>query len=226
MKHGTAEKPARTNSSDKSEAGSMPSMASEESPSGGRGLQRQAEGPKTVPPNTPAIETMPSSEQTAVDALLMAARAMTGMSGPQEDGSTDSADAQTPPIMNGSQNDASPEENMRTAQRNLLGKFMSPKRKVEDASGISEDSSNHRGDERTNGGMGTNTTEISPKRSRRVMNDGDSGHPETGSRDAMETSTPAKGTGGTLKDLTPVSARCIDFKNMRVNDATADTAPT
>jgi len=41
----------------------------------------------------------------------------------------------------------------------------------------------------------------------------------------MEMTTPAKGTGGVkIADLTPVSARCIDFQKMRVNDSTSDPA--
>ncbi|KAG7357144.1 Tesmin/TSO1-like CXC domain protein [Nitzschia inconspicua] len=221
LKHGSAEKPARTNSSDKSEAGSMPSLASEESPTGRGGFQRHAELAKTVPPNTPAIESMPSSEQTAVDALLMAARAMTEMTELQEGTSVNAADAATPPIMNGYQNDESPEDNMRTAQRNLLDKFKSPKRKLGD------------GDKGTNDDTCDNATDTSPKRdhphgdlsefSKRtrlgsLINGSDDGLSET-HNDAMEMSTPAKGTSGALSDLTPVSARCIDFQNMRVNDA-------
>ena len=41
----------------------------------------------------------------------------------------------------------------------------------------------------------------------------------------MEMSTPAKATGGvSMADLTPVSARCIDFKKMHVNDSRSDPA--
>jgi len=42
----------------------------------------------------------------------------------------------------------------------------------------------------------------------------------------MVMSTPAKHTSteGKITDLTPVSARCIDFKKMRVNDSNSDPA--
>lgn len=215
----------------------MPSLASEESPTGGRGLQRHAEGPKPVPPNTPLIDTLPSSEQTAVNALLMAARAMTEMTGPYNQKSPDESEARTPPVTNASESEGTPDESMRTAQRNLLVKFTSPKRKAGNAVVKSEDTFIQNNTDRpgANGVAGNKNDDTFgedvqfAKRSRLGLLKKD---PEVDSRndnktkdDAMEMSTPAKGTSGTLTDLTPVSARCIDFKNMRVNDPKDSPAP-
>lgn len=231
LKHGSAEKPARTHSSDKSEAGSMPSLASEESPTGGRGLQRHAEGPKTLQPNTPpSIETLPSSEQTAVNALLMAARSMTGVADSRKE---PNAEATTPPIMNGIQNEGSPDES-KTVQRSL---FTSPKRKAEDTNGSLEKLMGQQGGaEDSNGDAVHNGNDTSPKREHsgddskyakrsRLGSSRNGGEDDETKDDAMEMATPAKGKTGALTELTPVSARCIDFKNMRVSDIQSGAAP-
>ena len=77
MKHGSAEKPKRTNSGDKSEAGSMPSSSSE-LPTSGVGnrysQKNSANGADAKPaPNTSEQNAGDQApEKTAVNALLMA----------------------------------------------------------------------------------------------------------------------------------------------------------
>jgi hypothetical protein len=224
----------------------MPSLASEESPTGGIALQRQRHGDwqHTLEPiNTPSIETLPSSEQTAVNALLMAARAMTGMTEPHyRPTSADKAEAKTPPLMNGNENDGTPNESIRTAQRNLLGEFTSPKRKADETVGTSDDPSSRiqmnqpMGTSKLMGGgeyQGDETFEDGvqfTKRSRLaglgkdVNNDGQGD--ANVEDDAMVMSTPAKGRINAVgvKELTPVSARCLDFKNMSVSDMKGSSA--
>jgi hypothetical protein len=236
----------------------MPSLASEESPTaGGKVAQNQNfEGARNMPPpNTTeraAVNALQSSEKTAVNALLMAAMAMTGLSGTDNDYCKEqNGEATTPPTKNGQQDDGTPEQTNRTEsefetpQKNLLGKFMSPKRKhgaeiLEDHKEMGEDQS----DSEARNGDDVDDDEDSPKRE----HPGDrtpaieqkakrtrlgSTRKGTGTTQAkgtktmgspMEMATPAKGTGGTLPDLTPVSARCIDFQKMRVHDSTSDPA--
>ena len=238
-----------------------------------------------------AVNALQSSEKTAVNALLMAAMAMTEMSGHKhkyeaindenrQDASIRNADisgedaiptneAYTPPLKNsqndsnhcGNDNNGSPDATIRvddkfeTPQRNLLKKFMSPKRKSsetkaeEGASSTASNlsctesklSSNDLGCEddddespkREHPGDGTPSIGQKVKRSRlgslkkgvRLL---DMENPnEKKSMNGgipMELTTPAKGKEGNIADLTPVSARCIDFKKMRVNDSSSDPA--
>jgi len=302
LKHGSAEKPVkRIISRASSESGSMPSpeSSSEESPvDGGSKVRTIPNGARTIPiPSTAeraAVNALQSSEKTAVNALLMAAMAMTEMSGKDHTSGNDhtindnphdsfatngtsgvSSAAATSPLNNRENNKShsnSPEATIRTAdehfetpQRNLLKKFMSPKRKVGDRNAEydpststndydnhiesrnleSADAYNKNGDDdedspkREHPGDGTPSLLQKVKRSRlgslrkgaqlleRVKSNGDEHVLETATTISgvlpMEMATPAKEKGGVkIADLTPVSARCIDFKNMRVNDSTSD----
>lgn len=229
LKHGSsAEKPVRAISSDKSESGSMPSLGSEESPTECKGTRTGAEGGKVVPPNTSLVGSLHSSEKTAVSALLMAARAMA---------ETSSSPATTPPTkINNESEGTSDGHNYSTPQRNLLVRFTSPKRKALEAS-------TGQGDEpircvkkelpeenRTNKGTGFSQHSANEthdvKRSRigsvRKSDEGKSMSQNGGG--AIEMTTPAKGTTYVQADLTPVSARCIDFKNLSVDDPTGSIA--
>eukprot|EP00536_Pseudo-nitzschia_multiseries_P002923 jgi/Psemu1/295027/fgenesh1_pm.41_\ len=159
------------------------------------------------------------------------------------------------------------DDHFETPQRNLLKKFMSPKRKASDRNTEScpstngNNSANHvesRSQEsydactqngeldedspkREHPGDGTPSLLQKVKRSRlgslkkggrlldRAKSNGDERVLETTSTTSevlpMEMATPAKDKGGVkIADLTPVSARCIDFKNMRMNDSTSDRA--
>jgi len=252
-----------------------------------------------------AVNALQSSEKTAVNALLMAAMAMTEMSEPpvhtnsngnnnsnnenRHDASTNnvatgtSSAATTSPLNNRENNsthNSSPEATIRssddhfeTPQRNLLKKFMSPKRKVSDRNaegGVSSTTSNNNLNDRTESsnslsrnlastdayieneyddedspkrehpGDGTPSLLQKVKRSRlgslkkgarlleREKPNGQHLVETTATTNgvmAMEMSTPAKGSGSAkIADLTPVSARCIDFKKMRVNDSSSDPA--
>ncbi|VEU41821.1 unnamed protein product [Pseudo-nitzschia multistriata] len=285
LKHGSAEKPKRIISRAPSESGSMPSneSSSEESPVAGsskiRTVQNSNRGmpiPSTA--ERAAVNALQSSEKTAVNALLMAAMAMTEMSGQDQTGnhtSGTSSAATTPPLNNLANNNNrhySPEGTVRgaddhfeTPQRNLLKKFMSPKRKVSDRnaetipSTKNTNSDDHvesrnleysdayqNGDEdspkREHPGDGTPSLLQKVKRSRlgslkkgarlleRVKSNGDQHVTETTTTETnsevlpMEMATPAKEKGAKIAALTPVSARCIDFKNMRVNDSSSDRA--
>jgi hypothetical protein len=323
LKHGSpvVDKPRRTFSGDKSDSGSMPSLtSSEESPTstGGGGKNEYNISRNSVtnmpPPTTAeraAVNQLASSEKTAVNALLMAAMAMTEMSGGNDDdgrirgadsipfgpsegnnGSKEEDGAATPPSSNthaGKGSEGTPkanisaDENFETPQKNLLGRFMSPKRKASEASPMetrtfhatpmSEEPSARQGQQqcydavikeedeeddediddgddddhdespkREHPDDGTPCTEQKVKRSRfgslkkgsrlmaqQLSNGG--GAPIVSERKAsnagvapMEITTPAKGRDGSVADLTPVSARCIDFKKMRVNDSSTDPA--
>lgn len=240
-----------------------------------------------------AVDALKSSEKTAVNALLMAAMAMTEMAGDtgatpnrenRQDASTKngttfvSSTAAASPMNHRESNNGnnnSPEATNRsvdfeTPQRNLLKKFMSPKRKVsdrnaeeesdiptssyEDASKLPsrnlasayrekkddyDDDDDEDSPKREHPGDGTPSLLQKVKRSRlgslkkgarlleRENSNGDQSLLEEASSGAipMEMSTPAKATGGVnMADLTPVSARCIDFKKMHVNDSRNDPA--
>ena len=233
----------------------MPSLASEESPTAGG----KVVGAKNMPPpNTSeraAVDALQSSEKTAVNALLMAAMAMTGLTGTKNDSGKDQyVDASTPPTKNGQQNDGTPEQSNRTEsefetpQKNLLGKFMSPKRKhgaeiPEDGGSAKEKGEDQSDSEARNGDdvdddddspkrehPGDRTPAIEQKAKRTRLGSTRKGTAIAKAKETktmgspMEMATPAKGTGATLPDLTPVSARCIDFQKMRVNDSTSDPA--
>jgi len=246
-----------------------------------------------------AVNALQSSEKTAVNALLMAAMAMTEMSGQepsnisnnnknvrnQPTSKTHDTDTNTshkaetvetysPPLHNyqnkinhygNGENNSSPEATNRaddqfeTPQRNLLKKFISPKRKANETntsemnSAAKTDSSDHVDSCKTASGESFTEYESeddeSPKRDRELAGDGTYTpsisqkikrsrlgsfkkgvrHPDRNSEEMQKTkgvvpmvlSTPAKSPGNEDKvtDLTPVSARCIDFKKMHVNDS-------
>jgi len=192
-----------------------------------------------------------------------------------------SAATSSPPLNNrqmnsdhyGNEKNCSPEATIRaeddqfeTPQKNLLKKFMSPKRKASDTN-VKEEASSTKNDldrkvskssshktaspdtsvdedenddedespKREHPGDGTPSLRQKIKRSRlgslkkgvRLMKSENSSDPKaTDGVVPMALSTPAKGTSTESKitDLTPVSARCIDFKKMRVNDSSSDPA--
>jgi hypothetical protein len=124
------------------------------------------------------------------------------------------------------------DEQFETPQKNLLHKFTSPKRKAHET----QASSGAAGSSVKAGPASNNTpaAEFKIKRSRvgslrkRASeetvesrdSDGEAAVHTNGTSMDMDMSTPAKGTSA-VADLTPVSARCIDFKKMHVNDSTA-----
>lgn len=227
LKHGSPE-PKRTHSVDKSEASSMPSLTSlEESHGGGDSTGRS------------------KPEKTAVNALLMAAMVMT-----EQAESGDSKVAATPPTMNdtptvGKQD--TPEsvstaaDNYETPQRNLMSKFASPKRKAIEATktdAVSARGSDHE-QYRNPNADDENEDDESPKLDYPGDGDGHNAAPsEEGQKvkrsrcsarrsscAAMDLATPAKGgDDAAMPSITPVTARIIDFKKMRVGDSPAPTS--
>ena len=270
LKHASpmAEKPRRTFSTDTGENGSMPSLASEESPSSG---PRKTNDKKTVSvTGASSIPEPTSSEKTAVNALLMAARAMASMSGGTEAAATTTTEppeeekieaASTPPSNNHTKSTEENDEFV-TPQKNLLGAFKSPKRKQQDSEGDDaanpqdtttaqaysseyrrqsngEDSSpsttsadgdddspkrEHPGDETPSNVQKIKRSRIGSLKKgppRNLGNDMEGGATTTSSSTtAMDISYNTPQTKGKLQnnDLTPVSARCIDFKKMHVNE--------
>ena len=214
------------------EGGSIPSLGSEESPP-------PAEKPKL------GLQKPNSSERAAVNALLMAAMAMTEMSGQNET----KAEALTPP----KDNTSAPmeEDNVETPQKNLMSQFNSPKRKkaeIDTTTMRSKDEKDESDDEEEDESPkrelpGDNTplsNEQKVKRSRlgshkkfprnlgkemehqKIASSVLSGLNNTGA--AM--TTPKQKGQVKNKDLTPVSARCIDFRKMHVNETNAAQAET
>mmetsp|Transcript_27955 Transcript_27955/g.31405 ORF Transcript_27955/g.31405 Transcript_27955/m.31405 type:complete len:811 (-) Transcript_27955:257-2689(-) len=320
LRHGSAEKPKRIISRGPSEAGSMPSLtsSSEESPIVGADSGNLTHT-KNLPVNgtrsilTPstaeraAVNALQSSEKTAVNALLMAAMAMTEMSGQEHTNNrsnnenahdasastTNNTDisakdtvtsaATSSPLLDNHRNNidqygnennnCSPEATIRTddqfetPQRNLLKKFISPKRKaneikIQNEMPLTKNKSDHTKSKSSSFRMtslddsidnedGDDDDDESPKRDRehlvdgipsihqkikrsrlgslkkgaRLVEGGNSSDLEaTNGVVPMVMSTPAKHTNSKITDLTPVSARCIDFKKMRVNDSNSDPA--
>jgi hypothetical protein len=248
LKHASpaAAKAKRTSSVDTGEVGSMPSLASdtgEESPA-----ERKTGDMKTV--SVAGASAMPeptSSEKTAVNALLMAAMAMTEMSGHDTQATTPPPAAKNGPI----------EDDHETPQRNLLGAFKSPKRKQSEAANP-QDLSSYPADGPTRGGSSETSSpcpgsdEDSPKREH-PGNDTPSNQqktkrsrigslkkgprnlgsemsetpmkaaPPSHKKNDMMTTPKTKGDGK-KNELTPVSARCIDFRKMHVNDTNSTQA--
>lgn len=267
----------------------MPSLASssEDSPVGSSKIRttktpfvngvRSIASPTTA--ERAAVNALKSSEKTAINALLMAAMAMTETDGDKYDyaknrenrqdastknGASFASSVATPSTFNNREsniyNNDSPEatnratdDHFETPQRNLLKKFMSPKRKVgdqnsgerdipmrnlasSDAYREKEEDDDDDSPKREHPGDGTPSLLQKVKRSRlgslkkgaRFLegenSNGDEQFLEATSSSTngifpMEMSTPAKGMGGVnIADLTPVSARCIDFKKMRMNN--------
>ncbi|CAJ1953402.1 unnamed protein product [Cylindrotheca closterium] len=185
------------------------------------------------------IEEATSSEKTAVSALLMAAVAMTEMV------STDDGETATPPAKTTSSREPM-EVDFETPQKNLLDKFNSPKRKVGDrevpkmpaetgsmseAQSSSGDDDSPKRDFEGNNTPHSNQQKVKRSRigshkkfSKTLGNDLDPKQVASDVIASTDFSTP--NTKGQFKtaDLTPVSARCIDFRNMHVNETTTAKA--
>ena len=224
---------------------SMPSLASEESP------PTDKNGMKTL---SVAGQAVTSSEKTAIHALLMAAMASTETSAQnthvttpprataKSDGAQEEETIETPqknliglfrsPKRKQSQTEANPQDTT-TETLNDVG----PMRSSIDSSpsATSDDESpkrEHPGDETpSNKQQKVKRSRIgSLKKGPRIMDDGMVEEPakrplfgSTGTNgDSMETPK-AKGEGK-KNELTPVSARCLDFKRMHVNEAKAESA--
>jgi hypothetical protein len=240
LKHASppVQKPKRASIAESADVGSMQSLTSEESSSpseskNNNGSKQQA----------PKLETATSSEKTAVNALLMAAMAMTEMSNKN--------DAATPPAQKKEDTAAAAateEDEVETPQKNLLHKFNSPKRKVADRDSAVEKMAV---DRETDSSPSEASDDDSPKREypgdntpisnqqkvkrsrlgshkkfpRNLGNEMEHQKLATSILDGLNsadvTTTPK--TKGQLNknDLTPVSARCIDFRKMRVNETNA-----
>jgi hypothetical protein len=220
----------------------MPSLGSEESSpplESKHGIKRE---------DPPTLETASSSEKTAVNALLMAAMAMTEMS-------TKNKTSTPPPHpINVKSEAAEPEEEeYETPQKNLLKKFNSPKRKQSDIEFRNPIGNGEpiNGDNSSSPSVGSDEDD-SPKRDYPGNNTPHSNQQKVkrsrlgshkklprnlgsewehkklassvlnGFGDAAAAlSTPKTKGQKKDKDLTPVSARCIDFRNMHVNEANA-----
>ncbi len=240
--------PRRTPSQE-GDVGSMPSLGSEESP---RDSSKGADETFTFQPNT--------AEKTAVNALLMAAFAMTEMSGHSAPLESFQPLVSTPPdprtTMIPEQDEEFQEEECKTPQKNLLRQFQSPKRKQAEASPHQQETpkacgklrSEYNGESSTESspsGTGEDSSEDSPKRdltditdltpsvqqkikrsrigsvrkgpSRNLGQELVLGHPSP-----MQMETPKHAKAPASNDLTPVSARCIDFKRMHVGKGTPE----
>lgn len=216
-----------------------------------------------------AVNALQSPEKVAVNALLMAAIAMTEMGGEKK-----SSESILTPSSSSKKNTSSPEDTGRsggqfeTPQRYFLKKFKSPKLNASNATQNNSRSQNretHPGDlcpfvhkplssveqfvnddgdddespKRDRENADGLTTSIDKKAKRSCLGTAkkdilfhDREHigiiEQSLGAVPMAMATPAKSTvaivGKPITDLTPVSARCIDFKKMRVNDASNDPA--
>ena len=247
LKHASpvAEKPPRrTICNENGEVGSMPSLGSEESPPTGNDM-------KTISVAGSVPDQPTSSEKTAVNALLMAAMAMTEMSGQNTQVSTPPAQTSKP--------DGTQEDHFDTPQKNLMGLFRSPKRKQSATEPNPHDTTTSSLNNANAAPMGTGmrrgssqesspsaaSDEDSPKRElpgdqtpsnqQKVKRsrlgslkkgprnlDNEMAHdplkrPLFASSSNNNMETPKNKGEGKKQDLTPVSARCIDFRKMHVN---------
>lgn len=221
------------------EGGSIPSLGSEES-------SPPVEKPKG------GIQKPTSSERTAVNALLMAAMAMTEMSG-QNNGEEEEAKAAAPtPGKDDSRTTQMEEDDCETPQKNLLAKFNSPKRKQSDPDDtirLKNGNNNDQSDEDEEdespkrdhpGGNTPCSNEQKVKRSRlgshkkfpRSLGK-DMEHQRLATsvlnglnNNGAAMTTPKQKGQLNNKDLTPVSARCIDFRKMHVNETNSAQAET
>lgn len=228
--------------------GSMPSLAPEESPV----ENSESDGTtKVVSQGSSVISNPNTAEKTAVNALLMAAMAMTEMSSSQAAGSTTPPRTKSSSTAGNIRPNLENQENFETPQKNLMKQFQSPKRKQWEAID-SQDPSASLGRMRSEVPNGDSSSESSPEKS---ASDGadDSPkreHPETagitpsvqhkikrsrigsqrkGPRKNLDlemevdqtvpmvTETPQAAKTGARDELTPVSARCLDFKRMTVH---------
>eukprot|EP00934_Nitzschia_sp_Nitz4_P003361 Nitzschia sp. Nitz4//scaffold50_size126154//80078//82475//NITZ4_003690-RA/size126154-augustus-gene-0.7-mRNA-1//1//CDS//3329553713//3351//frame0 len=228
----------RRTPSHEGDGGSMPSLASEESPVDTSGKRA----------STPA-ETGEPKKGGDVSALLMAAVAMAEMSGKASTENPDmdqTTTAHTPPQTKKTEEE---ETKFETPQRNLMRQFQSPKRKKFESEPNADNSEHSSPQSATNDeakespsreGTGSdNMVDQTPsdehkiKRSRLGSLRKKTGTipEETTSRtvtfdatnenddelESMQMETPKhSGTNGRTDELTPVSARCLDFKRMSV----------
>lgn len=185
------------------------------------------------------MEEATSSEKAAVSALLMAAVAMTEMV------STDDGETATPPAKTTSSREPM-DEDFETPQKNLLHQFSSPKRKqgdreppkmpIETGSTSEAQSSSGDDDSPKRDYEGSNTPHSNQQKVKRSRigshkkfgstkgNDLDPKQIASEVLSSTDLTTPnIKGQFKTA-DLTPVSARCIDFRNMHVNETTTAKA--
>lgn len=216
--------------------GSMPSLTPEESQSPS---DQKGEKLTTQSQESSVLSDPNTAEKTAVNALLMAAVAMTEMSGQTP---TKAPPASTPPRTKPSKSD--PTEEYHTPQKNLLRQFQSPKRKK-----AAEDADTGASPRRLDGGSSaesspsTNTDE-SPKRehsgtdftpsvqqktkrsrigslkkgAQRQLSNEMNAESEAESSSPMVLATPKHAKKTLKNELTPVSARCLDFKRMHVHE--------
>ena len=227
------------------------------------------ESTKRLETRSPSASTDPTTaEKTAVNALLMAAVAMTEMSGqPTATTTTTAPSDSTPQVSNAATPPDSRHESMeggdyKTPQKNLLRQFQSPKRKqgdTEESPVDHRDSSLNRVQMRRlgensstesspSGGVAEDGDENddSPKRELSEMSDLtpsvqqknkksrigsvrkggrvlEMAHSTMGSPMSLQTPKHVKGENSN-KDLTPVSARCIDFKRMHVHETKQESS--
>jgi hypothetical protein len=251
--------PKRTPSQD-GDMGSMPSLtSSEESPNDSKADEVPSQKFKPVSSTTLEPNT---AEKTAVNALLMAAVAMTEMSSHAAPATTEVPLVSTPPDRRTETVAPMEEEDCKTPQKNLLRQFQSPKRKQADTESPGEHkeqnsvtpkmsqakmrSQPNNGGSSTESsptGSGTGTGEEdnddSPKRDNSELTDMTPSLQQKSKRSRigsvrkgpsrnlgqemahdqpspMVMQTPKQAKSTVTNDLTPVSARCIDFKRMHV----------
>ena len=166
-----------------------------------------------------------SSEKTAVNALLMAAMAMTEMGGgAPNDVSTppkaDSADYTTPPTKDPLAKNRTPKRKqspMDAMVQHAAGDSSSPNAAIGDtqSQASSDKSSPSNSDTTSDGGM-TPSPAPQLKRSRIGSIRKPTDTSNTAKKFPFTTPKQPKNGDGTT-DLTPVSARCIDFRKMNVN---------
>lgn len=239
--------------------GSMPSLTSSEgSPNDSKADEVPSQKLKPVSLTTLEPNT---AEKTAVNALLMAAVAMTEMSSNAAPATTEVPLVSTPPNHRTENVAPMEEEDCKTPQKNLLRQFQSPKRKQADTESPGEHKEQNsvtpkmsqakmRPQPNNNGGSssesspsGTGTGEEdndeSPKRDNSELTDMTPSLQQKTKRSRigsvrkgtsrnlgqemahdqpspMVMQTPKQAKNPVTNDLTPVSARCIDFKRMHV----------
>lgn len=233
----------------------MPSLGSEESP---HNSSKGAEDGFTFQPTT--------AEKTAVNALLMAAFAMTEMSGRPGPEQSCKSPVSTPPDTRATKllgnvdekedDDVNDNDECKTPQKNLLKEFQSPKRKQVEASPyygetpkasgkVRPEYDGESGTESSPSGTGDDSTDDSPKRELTEMTDLTPSVQQKNKRSRigsirkgplrnlgqelalghtspMVMETPKHSRTTAINDLTPVSARCIDFKRMHVGQSTPE----
>jgi hypothetical protein len=188
-----------------------------------------------------------TAERTAVNALLMAAVAMTEFSvqppvTPSKDMSAVSMLVSTPP--DGRKTSAAPGDDYETPQKNLFKQFQSPKRKQSDTEldidrgPMRSESGSSSSESSPSGPEDENENDDSPKRElaemvvtpsvaqkikrsrigsvRKSTNRNLGAEMSLSEASPMVMETPKQPKIAATTALTPVSARCIDFKRMHV----------